>query len=119
MNRLEVDESILTGEAVPVVKTLEALIAPKGEDGKTVDLAVGDRSNMAFRGTNVSSGGGRGVVCFVGPATQIGEISERLTDRSTNKKTALTLTMEHLMYMLFACGIVFGTSKQDVCRGDA
>ena len=58
LSRLEIDEAALTGESVPVIKTLPALVAPESKDD--VDVAVGDRTNMAFRQTSVSTGSGRG-----------------------------------------------------------
>uniref|UniRef100_A0A0G4FY80 Cation-transporting P-type ATPase N-terminal domain-containing protein n=1 Tax=Chromera velia CCMP2878 TaxID=1169474 RepID=A0A0G4FY80_9ALVE len=104
-NRLEVDEAVLTGESVPVQKTLPPLPAPaEGE----FDVAVGDRTNMCFRQTNVSQGSGRGVVVSVGEKTEIGKIAEKLSEGGSKKKTALTLTMEYLMYFLLAVGVVFG-----------
>jgi Ca2+-transporting ATPase len=57
LSRLEIDEALLTGESVPVIKTLPALPAP---DDAAQDVAVGDRTNMAFRQTSVSQGSGRG-----------------------------------------------------------
>lgn len=57
LSRLEIDEAILTGESVPVIKTLPALSPPEEKDQ---DIAVGDRTNMAFRQTCVSQGSGRG-----------------------------------------------------------
>jgi magnesium-transporting ATPase (P-type) len=48
-------------------------------------------------------------VVFVGDKTEIGKIAARLADGgSTDKKTALTATMERLMYGLFFVGIIFG-----------
>ena len=45
---------------------------------------------------------------FVGEQTEIGKIAARLASGGTNKKTALTVTMERLMYFLVFVGIVFG-----------
>ena len=86
---LEVDEAILTGEAVPVLKEADrVLVAPA--DGTAI--AVGDRINMAFRQTLVVSGYGRAVVVAVGARTEIGKITARLTaprkiQRGTSKKS--------------------------------
>jgi magnesium-transporting ATPase (P-type) len=50
-----------------------------------------------------------GVVVFVGGKTEIGKIAARLADGgSGDKKTALTATMERLMYGLFFVGLIFG-----------
>ena len=59
LSRLEIDEAVLTGESVPVIKTLPALPAPEDKDQ---DVAVGDRTNMAFRQTSVSQGSGKGML---------------------------------------------------------
>ncbi len=67
---LEINEAILTGESVPSQKDAEVLIEHK--------VAVGDRLNMAFMGTVIASGNGRGVVVAIGAATQIGKIAETL-----------------------------------------
>jgi magnesium-transporting ATPase (P-type) len=57
-----------------------------------------------------------GVVVFVGDKTEIGKIAARLADgSSTDKKTALTATMERLMYGLFFVGIIFGKCPYTAC----
>jgi magnesium-transporting ATPase (P-type) len=66
---LDVDESLLTGESLPVSKTTEALGA---------DVTVADRTNMVFMGAVVSSGRGRGYVVGTGTHTQLGQIAERI-----------------------------------------
>lgn len=63
---LRVQEAILTGESVPVEKATTP-VAP--------DAALGDRSSMAFSGTLVAAGTGRGVVVATGADTEIGRIS--------------------------------------------
>lgn len=66
---LLVDESLLTGESVPVHKET----APLPES-----LAVADRVNMAYMGTIVSSGRGQGYVVATGAATELGAIAETI-----------------------------------------
>lgn len=66
---LKVQEAILSGESVPVDKT----IAPVA-----VDAALGDRASMVYSGTLVVSGQGRAVVTATGTAAEIGRISELL-----------------------------------------
>lgn len=65
--RLQVDEAVLTGESNPVDKSTEPL---------DPDTAIGDRANMAYKGTAVTQGSGRGVVVATAMDTEIGRISE-------------------------------------------
>ena len=67
---LQLQEAPLTGESVPVTKQMEALADPA--------LAVGDRSNMAWAGTTVSNGRGRGLVVATGMRTEFGRIARLL-----------------------------------------
>lgn len=73
-SNLKVEESMLTGESVPSEKNPDKL-----EEG--ADL--GDRFNMAFSGTTVSSGTGTGVVVAVGKHTEIGKINQMLSEVNT------------------------------------
>ena len=69
-NRLTVNEAMLTGESVPVVKASNAL-APH-------HAPIADRHNMVFRGTVVTGGAGRAVVTATGPETELGRIQSLL-----------------------------------------
>lgn len=64
---LSIDEAALTGESVPVTKNTD----PVAEDA-----ALGDRSNMVFKGTAVTNGKGKAVIVSTGMETEIGSISE-------------------------------------------
>lgn len=66
---LVVEEAILTGESVPIEKNN---IAIEG------DADLGDRINLAFSGTLVNSGSGKGVVVETGDRTELGKISQSL-----------------------------------------
>ncbi len=68
---LRVDESVLTGESVPVDKNTEA--QPK-------EAVLGDRSCMAYSGTLVTYGQGTGLVVATAGRTEIGRISAMLED---------------------------------------
>jgi magnesium-transporting ATPase (P-type) len=71
---LRVEEAILTGESVPVDKRTTAVSAT---------ASIGDRSGMAFSGTLIAAGTGRGVVVATGSATEIGRISGLLSTVET------------------------------------
>ena len=71
VDQLEVDESALTGESIPVAKRPEPV-----DEG--TELA--DRTSMAYRGTVVTRGQGRGVVIATGMDTELGEISELVAE---------------------------------------
>ena len=67
--KLQADESTLTGESLPVRKYTQAL-----ED----DTVLLDRHNMAFRGTAINRGTGKGVVIATGMQTEFGKIFEQV-----------------------------------------
>ncbi|MBL8906830.1 MAG: cation-transporting P-type ATPase [Rhizobiales bacterium] len=66
---LRIDEAILTGESVPVDKTLKAV---------QESAPLGDRFTMAFSGTFVTTGQGTGVVVATGASTELGRISSMI-----------------------------------------
>jgi len=74
VRELRIDESMLTGESVPVEKATE---------GVERDAPVADRTGMAYTGTLVTSGQGRGVVVATGTATELGRISAMLSQVRT------------------------------------
>ena len=63
---LQLDESVLMGYSAPILKGISRL-----ED----DVALPDRSNMAYAGTLVLSGEGRGVVVATGAQTELGKLN--------------------------------------------
>jgi magnesium-transporting ATPase (P-type) len=67
---LQVQEALLTGESVPVDKRLAPVAA---------EAPLGDRTCLAFSGTLVTAGQGRGVVVGTGAGTEIGRISGLLS----------------------------------------
>jgi Ca2+-transporting ATPase len=64
---LAVDESLLTGESVPVDKGTAAL--------PNADVIPGDQTNMMFAGTTVVHGRGRGIAVRTGPQSELGRIA--------------------------------------------
>jgi len=71
---MSVQEAILTGESVPVEKHTKPVAG---------DAALGDRSCMAFSGTLVTTGQGKGIVVGTGSRTEIGRISGLLSEVET------------------------------------
>jgi magnesium-transporting ATPase (P-type) len=67
---LKIDEAVLTGESLPVEKATDPVAA---------DVPLADRHCMAYSGTLVAAGHGRGVVTATATATEIGRISGLLT----------------------------------------
>lgn len=82
--QLRVDESALTGESVPSSKVTDPVAA---------DAGVGDRTSMAFSGTFVSAGQGRGIVTSTGSTTEIGKI-QTLADEAGELATPLTRQLD-------------------------
>jgi len=111
-----IDESILTGESLPVEKTS----APISED----NLTPGDQKNMAFMGTVVVSGRTRGLVVETGASTVLGSIAERVKeigitraplqakfDRFANVIGLIVVAAASVLLLL---GILVGESLKDM-----
>ncbi len=71
---LSIKEAILTGESIPVEKHKNPVAS---------DAALGDRSCLAFSGTLVTNGQGRGVVVATGAKTEIGRVGGLLSKVET------------------------------------
>jgi Ca2+-transporting ATPase len=82
---LRADEALLTGESLPVEKTTTAI--------KEKNLIPGDQKNMAFMGTIVVSGRGKGIVVETGQRTILGQIAEEVRE-VTEVKTPLQVKFE-------------------------
>ncbi|RLF02273.1 MAG: ATPase, partial [Thermoprotei archaeon] len=72
VEELEVDESPLTGESVPVEKNHATVLPP--------DTPIYERSNMVYAGTYVVRGKGKGVVVATGMNTELGKIAASLEE---------------------------------------
>jgi len=90
VNNLQTDESSLTGESVPVNKTIEPL-----DDG----TVLAERLNLAYAGSVVVSGQGTGLVVAIAEATETGRISE-LVEQDSKLKTPLTRKLEKFSWRL-------------------
>lgn len=87
---LMVDESMLTGESLPILKKTAALKA---------EVSIGDRANMIFAGTLVVEGVATAVITAVGQMTEIGKIIQ-LTKSATKAQTPLQKNLYKLSKLL-------------------
>jgi len=85
-SRLQVDESALTGESVPVGKTSDPL---------DEDVPLAERENMLYKGTYLTRGTAEAVVVATGPDTELGQISASLQETG-EKKTPLQEKLDEL-----------------------
>ena len=94
---LQVDESSLTGESVPVEKRAEVLMDDR--------LALAERNNMAFSGTVVTNGQGLAVVVATGMATEFGKITGMLREIKVGK-TPLRQNLDQVGKVLAVAALV-------------
>ena len=87
---LQVDESALTGESVPVEKA----VAPLDQD-----TILAERINMAYGSTMVTYGQGTGIVTATGDYTEVGRIS-KLISSAQDLATPLTRKITHFSHIL-------------------
>jgi len=80
---LEIDESALTGESLPVAKNVEPVAS--------ADVDLGDRADMAYMNTNVTRGTGELLITATGMTTEVGHISGMLQGE---KETETPLTRQ-------------------------
>jgi Ca2+-transporting ATPase len=88
---LEIEEAALTGESVPVPKSVE----PVAGD----DVPLGDRVDMAYMNSTVTRGRGEMVVTATGMETEVGQISGMLSGVK-QEKTPLTRQLDQLTVLL-------------------
>jgi magnesium-transporting ATPase (P-type) len=113
---LRVDESMLTGESLPSDKTTEKLIEQ--------NLTPGDMKNIAFMGTAVVYGRGRGVVVETGRRTVIGDIAEKVQEIPFGKAPLqqkldsfakfLSWTVGGISLSIFGLGLYEGEKLSDM-----
>jgi Ca2+-transporting ATPase len=99
---MRVDESVLTGESMAIDKSTKTI------DSDATEL--GDRINMAYKGTKVTNGRGLAVAIETGMNTEIGKIASMLREKKS--LTPLQLKMEDfgkkLSYLIIAiCILLF------------
>ena len=98
---LKIEEAALTGESVPVEKSLSIKVAD--------DAGIGDRVNMAYQNSNVTYGHGVGVVVNTGHYTEVGKIADMLAnadETDTPLKQNLNQLSKVLTYLVVGIAIV-------------
>ncbi|WP_291010203.1 cation-transporting P-type ATPase [Hydrogenophaga sp.] len=112
---LQIQEALLTGESVPVEKQTRPVSA---------EAAIGDRVCMAYSGTLITSGAGRGVVVATGGETEIGRISgmlsrvEVLTTPLVNQMNVFARWLTVLILLVAALLLAFGYFVGHFAFGD-
>lgn len=88
---LRIDESLLTGESQEVEKNAEEVLEE--------DSPLGDRVNMAYAGSAVTSGRGKGVAVATGTDTEMGRIAEDISEEARSK-SPLVQRMQKFTYKI-------------------
>lgn len=100
---IEIDESALTGESLPVKKHTQVI--------EQADTALAERSNQAFKSSLVTKGKGMGVVVATGSDTQIGHIAKLLSSEEQVKtplqKRLIKFGRYLALVILAICALVF------------
>ena len=110
LRSLRVDEAALTGESIPIDKSLEPVAA---------GAPLGDRNCMVFSGTFIAGGNGAGVAVATGAATELGRIStlvetiQTLTTPLIRQMGALARALTLLILVGCAGVFAFATLVRD------
>ncbi|MCA0452474.1 MAG: cation-translocating P-type ATPase [Chloroflexi bacterium] len=114
---MQIDESALTGESMPVNKKLDALPADQ-------TVTVGDRDNMTFMGTAVTYGRGEMVITQTGLKTELGNIAAMLLQveqgitplqrRLNDLSKILAIGAGIVVVIVFIAGVLRGIPVQNM-----
>ncbi len=111
VRELQIAESALTGESLPVQKSVEQLPA---------DTVLAERHNMAYSSTLVTYGTGKGLVVAIGDSTEIGRINDMIATADL-LETPLTRQIARfslwVLYVIMALSVI--TFIVGVLRGES
>ena len=115
-NELRIDESMLTGESVPAIKTTDPIDAE--------DLSPGDQTNMSFMGTIVVNGRGKSIVTGIGEKTILGTIAQEIRsvgivtapiqEKIERVAKAIGVLVMFAASALFIFGLILGESVKNM-----
>lgn len=103
-SKLQADESLLTGESMPV---------SKGTETVKKEAPLAERRNMLFKGTAVTRGSGEGVVVQTGMETELGQISslvEEAGEETTHLERQLNTLGHKLIWITLVIALVVAFS---------
>ncbi|OGN22306.1 MAG: hypothetical protein A2918_00080 [Candidatus Yanofskybacteria bacterium RIFCSPLOWO2_01_FULL_42_49] len=115
VNDLQADEAILTGESLPVSKSVDPVSA---------EATIGDQYSIVFAGTLVTQGMGTAVICRTDFSTELGKIAT-LVAESQREETPLQnaikrfsvkagIVLSVFTLIIFGIGIALGYSRVDM-----
>lgn len=115
VNDIQVDEAILTGESLPVSKSVEP---------DALEMGISDQNSMIFAGTLVTQGIATAVACRTDLETELGKIAELVAD-SKREETPLqgaikrfsiqaSIFLTVLTVIIFVVGIALGHSRVEM-----
>jgi Ca2+-transporting ATPase len=95
-SKFQTDESALTGESLPVSKSIETL---------DIDTPLAERANMLYKGTAVTRGSCEGIVITTGMETELGQISS-LVEEAEEEITPLEKRLNQLGHKLIVATLI-------------
>lgn len=94
----QVDESVLTGESITVLKNTETI---------SDETILAERKNMVYAGTAVVTGRANAIVVETGIMTEIGKIANKVTE-TKEEKSPLTIRIEKFSKQISTLVIIIG-----------